>query len=118
MTIGSQPSRSDWDLQEVPLGTCADPLRPGFVPEGNGPPARPSFSGGRQQSCPMPFTPTAASRSPVAPAPRTAPWLQYSATLAVGVAALILLVGFLAWNIPFGRLQGTIEPLGGSIRRL
>eukprot|EP00667_Euglena_gracilis_P013232 EG_transcript_13635 len=66
----------------------------------------------------MPFTPTAASRSPVAPAPRTAPWLQYSATLAVGVAALILLVGFLAWNIPFSRLQGTIEPLGGSIRRL
>eukprot|EP00667_Euglena_gracilis_P002016 EG_transcript_2016 len=47
-----------------------------------------------------------------------APRLRYSVALVGGVAALILLVGFLAWAIPFIRLQNTIEPLGLSIRHL
>eukprot|EP00667_Euglena_gracilis_P031278 EG_transcript_45080 len=47
-----------------------------------------------------------------------APRLRYSAALVGGVAALILLVGFLAWAIPFIRLQDTIGPLGLSIRHL
>eukprot|EP00667_Euglena_gracilis_P027880 EG_transcript_34968 len=38
------------------------------------------------------------------------PWLRYSVALVGGVAALILLVGFLAWAIPFIRLQNTIGP--------
>eukprot|EP00667_Euglena_gracilis_P021314 EG_transcript_23286 len=50
--------------------------------------------------------------------PTDAPWLRYSVALVVGVASLILLVGFLAWAIPFTRLQNTIQPLGLSIRRL
>eukprot|EP00667_Euglena_gracilis_P002399 EG_transcript_2400 len=54
----------------------------------------------------------------LAPEASRAPWLRYSLALVVGVAALILLVGFLAWAIPFSRLQNTIEPLGWSIRHL
>eukprot|EP00667_Euglena_gracilis_P034173 EG_transcript_58251 len=39
----------------------------------------------------------------LAPEASRAPWLRYSLALVVGVAALILLVGFLAWAIPFSR---------------
>eukprot|EP00668_Euglena_longa_P022704 GGOE01028283.1.p1 GENE.GGOE01028283.1~~GGOE01028283.1.p1 ORF type:complete len:767 (-),score=233.17 GGOE01028283.1:1017-3317(-) len=55
---------------------------------------------------------------PLTAKPTTAPWLRYSVALVVGVGSLILLIGFLAWNIPFTRLQNTIKPLGYSIRKL
>eukprot|EP00667_Euglena_gracilis_P004734 EG_transcript_4760 len=60
------------------------------------------------------MAPLAADPSTNAPGPR----LRYSVALVGGVASLILLVGFLAWAIPFTRLQNTIEPLGLSIRQL
>eukprot|EP00667_Euglena_gracilis_P006764 EG_transcript_6826 len=112
MTLGSPMSpagSSGWVLEEVP--SDAEGLHAGAVPVSLDPAAR--HGKGPRQSCPPPTDPASPTPAPVRHA---APCLPYSATLALGVGGLILLVGFLAWNIPFSRLQNTIEPLGGSIR--
>eukprot|EP00667_Euglena_gracilis_P013579 EG_transcript_14028 len=55
---------------------------------------------------------------PLEPPRRSAPRFPYSLTLALGVGLLILVVGFLAWNVPFTHLRNTIEPLGTDLRGL
>eukprot|EP00667_Euglena_gracilis_P010709 EG_transcript_10907 len=103
------------DLASCPSGHT---LLPGSVPDllATATPRSPAVPYRRDSSCPSPTALAhALASSTEAPA---APRLRYSVTLVVGVVGLILLVGFLAWNVPFTRLQATIEPLGRSIRSL
>eukprot|EP00667_Euglena_gracilis_P005193 EG_transcript_5224 len=111
-------SAAAWVLEEMPHSDADSPhLHPGSVPVSIGADSPPKRCRSAQQACfGAPVEPPPSLAPAVAPALRAVPWLPYSATLALGVASLILLVGFLAWAIPFIRLQNTIEPLGGSIR--